>query len=1216
MTTLAWPCGWKLSNHAHASVGMPPGAGDGHPSLRDDRTAEFVMPPDLTSNAGWRRRALMSVRFIVGRAGSGKTVHCLNAVGEALRAAPLDGPRLILLVPEQISLQMERSLLADLTAAAAHRAEVLSFRRLAHRVLSTCGDGGRTAVSDAARAMMLQLILARRGADLGYYRRAERFSGFVDRLGATITELITEGVGPDDLPESVEGSDDPARSLKLEDLRIIYRAYLDALGETKLDPSQRLDIARERLAQCPWAHGAHVWADGFAGFSGQERRLLGELASRAERLEISVLADPDAPPTTAVEHGAVWDLFAKTRRTMVELSAELSENGVAIEPPLVLRGPPRRFANTPALATVESRLFENPPTAGCTTEGVRVVGLPDRRTEVEYTVSQIQALVRRATSPLRYRDIAVIVRDLEPYHALLSAALNARGIPYFIDRRRPIAHHPLVELLRGLPAVASGDYPVETVRLLLKTDLLGIDTDHADALENYLVATATAGRTRWTQGDWAVAAGNRDEPTASETASMERVNVARRSLVHGVDPWVVGAGEDERASGSVWSERISATMRHLSAAERIERWADDADGDGDLDLAEAHRQILRDVDALLDDLAVTIGDERIGLEELASMLDAGLSRLTLGLAPPMLDQVLVGSIERSRQPDIRVALVLGANDGAFPAIPAEDSILNDDDRVWLEGCGLRLGTPRRQRVMEEALLFYIAVTRARDALVVTYPESADDGKELRPSPYLAAMQGALGGLEIEHVTEPFAARADWSVLTHRDLTAQMAFELRHRPERLVDDAATRTLWNDLYETVRTDEELARTLRPALQSLVYENRATLGTGTTGGGSSEPFRASVSRLETFATCPFKHFARYGLNLTERRQASLEATDIGTIHHAILERFVVTLLDRGQSPADLDDAALIEGLRDSCRYVGDALPAEGMLSQARDRYLMDRSDKLLGGVVRTQRSVTKAGAFRPKAAELKFGLEGAALKGLEITTPKGRRAILRGVIDRVDLAEVSDEMLGVVIDYKRTLDKRLDLSQVYHGLSLQLLAYLLVLEQSGTTLSGRPIKPAGAFYMSLLSKYKSVAHPSEAGEDTATQSAHRPRGVFDAARLDALEKDCPAGGRASVYAAYRKKDGGFGHVDSTDTAESEDFTLLLRHTRRRLSEWIDRILDGDIEVAPYRLGTLSPCGWCAYRTVCRFEPASTGVRYLETMKRSAVFENLRDEGSEVGV
>ena len=52
---------------------------------------------------------------------------------------------------------------------------------------------------------------------------------------------------------------------------------------------------------------------------------------------------------------------------------------------------------------------------------------------------------------------------------------------------------------------------------------------------------------------------------------------------------------------------------------------------------------------------------------------------------------------------------------------------------------------------------------------------------------------------------------------------------------------------------------------------------------------------------------------------------------------------------------------------------------------------------------------------------------------------------------------------------------------------------------------------------------------------------------------------------------------------------------------------MLDGDVGVRPYRLGTLSPCSWCGMAAVCRFEMGLCDVRFLDSLKRSEVFDLL---------
>lgn len=1133
----------------------------------------------------------------MGRAGVGKTAHCLNAITASLRESPLIGPRMILVVPEQASLQMERALLDRLAGRAIHRAEVLSFRRLAFRILDACGDGGRSALTPTARAMALRLLIARHASEMHYYKRAHRFTGFIEKLGRSISEFIQESVHPDDLCPPAGNEDEPIRALKLHDLRLLYKAYLELLGDSRMDPSGYLDVARARLPHCHWLTGACIYVDGFAGFSRQEQLMLVALADSADHMDLTAMLDPISSDC---------NLFAKTQRMVSDLGDLFRSHDITVDAPLTITDPPRRFDKCQALAHMEKHLFTPSPPERAPAVGIRIIQAVDRRTEVEFAVSRILRHVRRAENPLQYRDIAVILRDMEPYHTLLSAALQARNIPFFMDRRRPTNHHPLVMLIRAMLEFACGDYAIEPIRTLLKTGLIGLAD--ADELENYLLATGVSGRDRWIAGDWPVPPRDRAGDTSDAAlAAMKRVNASREHFLRQLDPWITSIERNQPATAATWADRLRATMRHLDVQEQVERLASGAEHDGDLDQAEGHRQVLGDVEQFLEDLETAMGDEPIDITALASVVDAAFAQLTLGLAPPMLDQVLVGSIERSRHPDIKLAFVLGCNEGVFPAIPVEESILNDDDRAWLDKRGVRLGTPRPQRITEESALFYVAVTRPSESLIVTWADADSNGKALHPSPYIASLRAACPGVEVETVDDPFSERTDWAIQTPRDLAAHLGSEFRHRPDSPDDDPVVRQRWNDLYESVRTDEELTETLTTAVRALDYTNSAGLSRAAAAAAVSDPYYASVSQLETYAACAFQHFAKYRLKLRERQLSALAANDVGTIHHAILEHFIGRLARDGRSLADLDAAAVRQQLDVSCRFVAETLPLLGELSHARDRYVQSRGQRELARVLNTQKHIAKAGAFRPKAVEAKFGFaDGEGMPALEITTPAKRQVFLRGIIDRVDLAEVSDELLGIVVDYKRSRNRRLDLASAYHGLSLQLLGYLLVLSQRGETLAGRPIKPVGAFYVNLLNQYQSVEHPDDAGDSATEKSPHKPRGILDFARSAALDRETTSG-RSPSYAIYRNKSGAPGYIDTTDVAEPRAFDALLQHTARRMGELADRLLDGEIAIQPCRLKSFSPCSWCELKGFCRFEPGDTPTRVFEPMARSEVFRRL---------
>lgn len=1178
----------------------------------------------------------MAVRFILGRAGSGKTHHCLQGVRRRLHPDPVDGPRLILLVPEQASLQMERAILVPFstdgdgdsdgsTVSASHRAEVLSFQRLAFRVLESVGGPIRIALSETARAMVLRHILRRHADRLEYYRRPERAGGFVERLGATITELIQEAVTAEDLSafcrEAGEGASmDPTSEAKLHDLQLIFAAYVDYLGEERLDPSQHLEVARSCLGRCEWLAGARLWVDGFASLSEQETQMLVSLARLCDEVEVTMLADPDiAGGSRNVDKGiASAELFARTRETYEQLRREFEHGGVELLEPLIFAPPvPPRFALSPSLACLERSLFANSSGESVTSKScaVELVELPSRRVEVDYAVSRICQWVQRAERPLRYRDVAIIVRDLEPYHDLLCDALNSRDIPFFLDRRRPVAHHPLVELLRAGIDAAAESLSMDSVRRLLKTGLVPVSTQEADALENYVLAHGVSGREAWAGDDWTWRdrrGGNLEKNSATDTwvdEELARVNRARRTVFAYVEQWLSASDTRSGHTGAEWSEAIHRWLKRLEVATTLQGWADDAEQVGELDQAEEHRQVWRDVMSFVDDLGFALADVSLTIDELADVVESGLSGLTLGLVPPMVDQVLLGSIQRSRHPDIKAALILGFNDGVFPQRFVEDSILNDDDRERLRSGGIPVGPPARERVLDESLLVYIALTRASERVVVTFATMDDAGQELRASPYLDAIRSACGGLDVERLGDPNRGREAWDLLGPRDLRRRLAEEFRSRPTLAEDDGPTRRMWNGLYEHVREGLEQDATTRRALSSLAPQPAARLSVSSVDRLFNRPLRTSVSQLETYAACPFQHFGRYVLRLRERQEAALAPVDVGQIHHAILEDFVGGLRTRRQGLTALGDEELHRGLIESCDRVSTRLFQGGAVSHGRDAYVLRRAAGRIARVIRAQGRIALAGKARPHASEVPYGFDrSGGMPAFEVSTPSGERVLLRGFIDRVDLIELADELLGVVVDYKETrAEKRLDLSRVYHGLSLQLPAYLIALAEGGETLAGRPIRPIAALYVSLAPRYQSVAHPDQPeSRDVGLGGTYRPRGMLRGDALAALDADHTTGW-SQHYAAFLSKDGGLGHVDKSDAATPRDFDATLAHTRDKLGQLAGGILDGDVAVNPYRLGDQSPCSWCALGSVCRFEMGISQVRFLDSLKRSQVFARL---------
>src|SRR5688572_25353675 len=225
----------------------------------------------------------MAIRFIIGRAGSGKTWRCLEAIRARLRENSATGNKLLLIVPEQASFQMERALIETPDLAGYTRCEVLSFQRLAYRIFAeTSADPRRNdqTIGPSGRLMVIRRLIRREKPALQLFGRVADKPGLIKEVATTIDELMRENIAPDTLATIAEQAQNTnaLQSARLADLTRLYRAYLDYLLNDRIDPAQYLNLAAERLSSCTWLENAEVWVDGFAGFSAQETNLLAQLA--------------------------------------------------------------------------------------------------------------------------------------------------------------------------------------------------------------------------------------------------------------------------------------------------------------------------------------------------------------------------------------------------------------------------------------------------------------------------------------------------------------------------------------------------------------------------------------------------------------------------------------------------------------------------------------------------------------------------------------------------------------------------------------------------------------------------------------------------------------------------------------------------------------------------------------------------------------------------
>ncbi|HEU5139569.1 MAG TPA: helicase-exonuclease AddAB subunit AddB [Bacillales bacterium] len=1159
----------------------------------------------------------MSLRFMLGRAGSGKTSRFLEEVREELRECP-DGSPLVLVVPDQMTFETEYRLATESSLGGMTRAQVFSFGRLALNVLQQVGGVTRGRIDSIGINMMLRNIVERRKAELKVFQRASDQQGFYELLEEMLTELKRYRFSPEDLEETLafvrkapDGRKSEVLADKLHDLGLIFADMEAALAGKYIDSEDSMRLLAEKIPLAPGLRNAEVWVDGFYSFTPQEMAVLEALMKHCRRVTVGLTLDriyeKDLPDETA--------LFRPTAATYQKLCGIAKEAGIDVEKSLVLRGG-NRFSGGD-LAHLEANFEKRPPEPFHHPEKVAVSQALNRRSEVEGAAREILRLVRE--EGLRFRDVAVLVRDMGTYHDLMGTLFEDHGIPIFLDQKRTMLHHPLMEFIRSSLDVIEHNWRYEAVFRCVKTDLLfppeagNVERlrEDMDELENYVLAHGIHGG-RWTDGKpWRYRRYRGLEDAEGVQTDEEKRKEVRFNELRGMIVTPLSRLARDIKGAKTARERCGALYLYLEALEvpqKVEKWRNRAEEEGRLAEAREHDQVWTAVIGLLDQMVEMIGDKAVESDVFVKMIETGLDSMKFSLVPPAMDQVLVGSLDRTRSVDVKSVLILGANDGVLPAKPKEDGMLSEEERELLEARGIELAPGSRQRLLEEELLMYLALAGAKERLWISYPLADEEGKALQPSLLISRLKAIFPDLQERLISsEP------------EEVTGEEALEYISGPQRGLVYALGQIrqwrkgypitpVWWDVYNWLAERPEWQVDGRRLFAGLFYKNKERrLSPQTSRNLYGDKIQASVSRMERFSSCPFQQFASHGLRLKERETFRLEAPDIGQLFHSALSLMADHVRNTRKNWGELSDA---ECERLAGQFVDGLIPKlqrEILLSSNRHHYIARKLKSIVSRTATVLRDHAKASGFSPVGLELPFGPK-EQIPPIQFELANGTKMELVGRIDRIDAAESSNGLLLRVIDYKSSATS-LGLTEVYFGLALQMLTYLDVVLTHAAQWLGREASPAGVLYFHVHNPMlqESQALTLEAIEEKLFKE-FKMKGLVlaeeEAVRLmdGTFEK-----GHSNIVPAGLKKNGEF--YSNSSVAAPEQFSDIRKYVRRVIQNIGTNLTDGMIDISPYRLKDRTPCTFCSYRPVCQFDPTmeTNDYRWLRKEKDDVMLKKM---------
>ena len=1139
----------------------------------------------------------MSLRFCFGPSGSGKSHRIYEEIMQ--RAAEEPGRNFLIIVPDQFTMQTQKDLVMRSDRDGILNIDVLSFGRLSHRILEEVGTKEMPVLDDTGKSLVLQKVAADLKEQLPAMGSLLHKQGYIHEVKSAISEFMQYGISTQDMDKLITSAQKRgALAMKLKDLKTLYRGFQDYIRDHFITTEETLDVLRRSLSKSKILKGSVVVFDGFTGFTPIQNRLIQELMRVCAETIVTVTIGVGEDP---YKMDGEQKLFHLSKKTVADLEKLAAEAEVERGEDLFVKGGPNRFAKAPALHYLEQNLFryQYEPYAGEQQE-IHMFEALSPREEVHQTALYIRHLIRE--QGMTYRDIAVVIGDLEGYASYVETEFGQLEIPCFLDRTRGIVLNPMIEYIKSALQLYIKDFSYDTVFHFLRSGIADISREDIDELENYVIRTGARGyrtysrlftrRTEEMQG-------NAEGSEQAEEKTMERLNRIRQQFMDAVE--ILHMGSQEKAGDYV--SHLYDFLEQNQVQQKLLNYQQQFEKEGDLSRAREYAQIYRLVMDLLDQVYELLGEEEISRQEFADILEAGFGEITVGTIPQNVDRIVVGDMERTRLKQVKVLFFLGVNDGNIPKNASKGGIISDMDREFLIESGTEMAPSPRQQMYIQRLYLYLNMTKPSEQLYLSYAKVNSEGKGIRPSYLIDTVRKLFPAMSVEYPQN----RSRLEQIEGRQEGARyLAEELREYVEGTLPEEERQ----DFYLMYRAYEADA-VGRDLLTRAAFRRYRESGLSRIVARAlyGQQLENSVSRLETYAACACRHFLQYGLSLQEREEFGFEASDMGTVYHAVLENFAGKLAESNLTWWDFTEDFAAKAVKESVEAYAATYGETVLYSSARNEYAITRMSRILTRTVLTLQKHLKQGSFQPDDYELSFRFA-EDLDSIHVDLSEDEKMHLQGRIDRIDVSEDAEHVYVKVIDYKSG-NRKFDLAALYYGLQLQLVVYMnAAMEMESRKHPDKEIVPAALLYYHIDDP--TIETPVELTDEQINEqilAKLRMNGVVNSdpevvERLDRYMQD-----KSVVIPVEKKKDGSFSA--RSGVLSREEMQLISSYVDAKIRSIGREILDGKIAANPYEKGNEEACTYCAYKKVCGFDGSIPGYekRQLEDLDKQALMQRMQE-------
>lgn len=1118
----------------------------------------------------------MSLRLIYGKAGSGKSQFCFNEIAEKIK----QNEKIYIITPEQFSFTAEKKLMDAIDTMAVINAEVLTFNRMAYRVINEVGGATKIYLSSCGKAIMIYDILNRNKRSLKFLGKSDENVEIID---TAITEFKKHNISIKDIKEEIEKTNDMYLKAKLQDIALVFEKFENKLRNNYIDENDTLKLLAEKIEYTNEFNNSLIYIDEFSGFTNQEYEIIKKLLKVANQVNVTVCTDNLDEYTNPD-----MDIFYSNKITISKLINLAKENNYEIEKGIYL-DEIKRFKNKElmhleeSLYTISYKKYENK------VENIELFLANNQYSEIEHIAQKILKLVR--DDKYRYKDISIITKNIDSYSNIAKAIFNKYNIPVFIDEKKDLSQNVVVKYILGVLDIFSKNWSYEALFQFIKTGFLDIDIDEIFKLENYCIKWGIKGN-KWYKDDWnyGITDDNKEE--------IKRLNEIRKQVITPLLNFREKVKENknvEEITGALYNFLIENDIN-----KKLEEKITSLEKLGLIDIANEYNTSWNVILEILDEIVLIFKKEKITFEKYTELLKIGLKNSGLGKIPGTQDQVIIGDIDRSRSHKVKVIFIIGLNDGVFPSVNKNEGFFDDKDRNILKQHGLELAKGTLERLYEDNFNIYKAFTTAEEKVYLSYASSNSEGKSLRGSILISKIKKIFP--KLEEKSDIISSSAD--ILTKEATFDELLLQIRNLKEGKKVDS----MWKEVFEYYNNDVIWKEKLSRSLLGLKYTNTPErIEKKAIERLYGKVLKTSVSKLEQYRSCPFSFYLKYGLRLSEKNTFKIQALDTGTFMHEVIDEFFKKIKEENIKPKDIEDDELKrivkniinEKLSLNKNYIFTSTPKFKVLTNRLIRVIIQSIKYIVEGLKNTD--------FEIIGNEVEFK-DGAEYKPIKLELEDGNKVEITGKIDRIDLAKNGEGSYIRIIDYKSSV-KNIDLNEVIAGLQIQLLTYL------DATCKIEEMLPAGVLYFNLIDPIvKASKSISDEEIENEIKKRFKMQGLIlaDVNVVKMMDKKLEKGS-SNLVPAYIDKDGNLSKSKS-NVVTKEQFEILQKYIQKTIKEISKEILSGNISITPYynAKNKKTPCEYCDYKAICGFNKGfcNNKYNYISNLDKNVILDMINEK------